>query len=311
MKRTENLPDVKVPDIKVIAYPRPILVLFIGLGLIPYPAFAQVKNFAPEATSSTLAEPVKFFSIGTLEEQPKLLPDSPKLQVPPRIQRLEAVVAKDPKNLDANFDLLMAYSRSSLLEKAWPIALKIDKLSPAYTLKILDQTTQQIKADPKDLEARYRNAIASFSRGLQAKEQARTFYMESLKRRATYPKDWWDDFKDYLQSGDKKSANNLNDPQVVRLLDEVRSHRQDAQQQLEAILQRDSKEVWAKNYLAFLSFDQGDMPKAEKLIQESLTLENQNPISHFALGQLYLKQGKLDEFVQQMKTAFKLRAEGN
>jgi tetratricopeptide (TPR) repeat protein len=306
MKRTENLPDVKC-----MACPRPILVLFIGLGMMPFPAFAQSKNFAPEAAPSPLEEPVKFFSLGTLEEQPKLLPDSPKLQIPPRIQRLEAVVAKDPRNLEANFDLLMAYSRSSLLEKAWPIALKIDKLSPSYTLKILEQTTQQIKADPKDLEARYRKAIASFSRGLQVKEQARTIYMESLKRRATYPKDWWDDFKDYLQSGDKKSANNLNDPQVVRLLDEVRSHRQEAQQQLEAILQRDSKEIWAKNYLAFLSFDQGDMPKAEKLLQESLTLDNQNPMSHFALGQLYLKQGKLDEFVQQMKTAFKLRAEGN
>jgi tetratricopeptide (TPR) repeat protein len=306
MKRTENLPDVKC-----MAYPRPMLVFFIGLGMMPFPAFAQSKNFAPETTPSSLEAPVKFFSIGTLEEQPKLLPDSPKLQVPPRIQQLEAVVAKDPKNLEANFDLLMAYSRSSLLEKAWPIALKIDKLSPAYTLKILDQTAQQIKADPKDLEARYRNAIASFSRGLQVKEQARTMYMESLKKRDSYPKDWWDDFKDYLQSGDKKLANDLNNPQVVRLLDEVRSRRQDAQQQLEAILQRDSKEVWAKNYLAFLSFDQGDMTKAEKLIQESLALENQNPISHFALGQLYLKQGKLDEFVQQMKTAFKLRAEGN
>ncbi len=306
MKRTENLPDVKP-----VAYSCPLLVFFIGLGMLPVPALAQSKNFAPETTPSSLEEPVKFFSLGTLEEQPKLLPDSPKLQVPLRIQQLEAVVAKDPKNLEANFDLLMAYSRSSLLEKAWPIALKIDKLSPAYTLKILDQTTQQIKADPKDLEARYRNAIASFSRGLQVKEQARTIYMESLKKRETYPKDWWDDFKDYLQSGDKKLANDLNNAQVVRLLDEVRSRRQEAQQQLEAILQRDSKEVWAKNYLAFLSFDQGDMAKAEKLIQESLTLEKQNPISHFALGQLYLKQGKLDEFVQQMKTAFKLRAEGN
>jgi thioredoxin-like negative regulator of GroEL len=305
MKRTENLPDVKA-----MACPCPILFFFIGLGMMPLPVFAQSNNFAPATTPPSLEEPVKFFSVGTLEEQPKLLPDSPKLQVPPLIQQLEAVVAKDPKNLEANFDLLMAYSRSSLLEKAWPIALKIDRLSPAYTLKVLDQTAQQIKADPKDLEARYRNAMASFARGLQVKEKARTLYMESLKKRATYPKDWWDDFKDYLQSGDEKFANDLNNAQVVRSLDEVRARRQEAQQQLEAILQQDSKEVWAKNYLAFLSFDQGNMAKAEKLIQESLTLDNQNPISHFALGQLYLKQGKLEEFVQQMKTAFKLRAEG-
>jgi tetratricopeptide (TPR) repeat protein len=305
MKRTENLPDVKA-----MACPCPILVFFIGLGMVPFPVFAQANNFAPATTPSSLEEPVKFFSVGTLEEQTKLLPDSPKLQASPLIQRLEAVVAKDPKNLEASFDLLMAYSQSSLLEKAWPIALKIDKLSPAYTLKVLDQTAQRIKANPKDLEARYRNAMASFARGLQVKEQARTIYMESLKKRASYPKDWWDDFKDYLQSGDKKLANDLNNAQVVRSLDEVRARRQDAQEQLEAILQQDSKEVWAKNYLAFLSFDQGDMAKAEKLIQESLALDNQNPISHFALGQLYLKQGKLEEFVQQMKTAFKLRAEG-
>jgi tetratricopeptide (TPR) repeat protein len=308
MKRTENLPDVRA---KAVAGPCPILFFFIGLGMMPLPVFAQSNNFAPATAPSSLEEPVKFFSIGTLEEQTKLLPDSPKLQVPLLIQQLEAVVAKDPKNVEANFDLLMAYSRSSLLEKAWPIALKIDKLSPAYTLKVLDQTAQQIKADPKDVEARYRNAMASFARGLQIKEQARTLYMESLKKRASYPKDWWDDFKDYLQSGDKKLAHDLNNAQVVRALDEVRAHRQEAQQQLEAILQQDAKQVWAKNYLAFLNFDQGDLAKAEKLIKESLTLDNQNPISHFALGQLYLKQGKLDEFVQQMKTAFRLRAEGN
>ena len=305
MKLTENRPDVKAMLCLCL-----ILFFLISLGMMFFPVFAQSNNLAPGTAPSSLEEPVKFFSVGTLEEQPKLLPDSPKLQVPPQIQQLEAVVAKDPKNLEANFDLLMAYSRSSLLEKAWPIALKIDKLSPAYTLKILDQTAQQIKANPKDLEARYRNAMASFARGLQVKEQARTMYMESLKERATYPKDWWDDFKDYLQSGDKKLAHDLNNAQVVRALDEVRARRQEAQQQLEAILQQDFKEVWAKNYLAFLSFDQGDMAKAEKLIQESLTLDNQNPISHFALGQLYLKQGKLEEFVQQMKTAFKLRAEG-
>jgi tetratricopeptide (TPR) repeat protein len=305
MKRTENL-----PNLKAMVCPCPILFFLIGLGMLPFPVFAQSDNLAPATTSSSLEEPVKFFSVGTLEEQTKLLPDSPKLQVPPLIQQLEAVVAQDPKNLEANFDLLMAYSRSSLLEKAWPVALKIDKLSPAYTLKVLDQTAQQIKADPRDLEARYRNAIASFARGLQIKEQARTTYMESLKARASYPKDWWDDFKDYLQSGDKKFAHDLNNAQVVRSLDEVRARRQEAKQQLEAILQQDPKEVWAKNYLAFLSFDQGDIAKAENLIQESLTLDNQNPISHFALGQLYLKQGKLEEFVQQMKTAFKLRAEG-
>ncbi|MGA7955371.1 MAG: hypothetical protein WCA07_17815 [Gloeobacterales cyanobacterium] len=305
MKRTENRPDVKA-----MVCPCPILFFLIGLGLIPCPVFAQSNNLTPATPPPSLEEPVKFFSVGTLEEQPKLLPDSPKLQTPPLIQQLEDEVAKDPKNLEANFDLLMAYSRSSLLEKAWPIALKIDKLSPAYTLKVLDQTAQQIKADPKDLEARYRYTVASFARGLQVKEQARTLYMESLKQRAIYPKDWWDDFKDYLQSGDKKLANDLNNAQVIRALDEVRARRQEAKQQLEVILQQDPKQVWAKNYLAFLSFDQGDMVKAEELIQESLTLDNQNPISHFALGQLYLKQGKLEDFVQQMKTAFKLRAEG-
>jgi Tetratricopeptide repeat len=303
MKPTANLPDVKT-------FSCPALVFFIGLGLMPFPVLAQFNNLAPDSAPPSPEEPVKFFSIGTLEEQPKLLPDSPKLQVPPRIQQLEAAVAKDPKNVEANFDLLLAYSRSSLLERAWPIALKIDKLSPAYTLKILDQTAQQIKADPKNLEVRYRRAIASFARGLQVKEQARTIYMESLKQRDPYPKDWWDNFKNYLQSGDKKFANSLGNAQVVRSLDEVRAHRQEAQQQLESILQQNAKDVWAKNYLAFLSFDQGDMARAEKLIQESLVLDNQNPISHYALGQFYLNQGKLEEFVQEMKIAFKLRAEG-
>ena len=52
-----------------------------------------------------------------------------------------------------------------------------------------------------------------------------------------------------------------------------------------------------------------EQPKL-KLIQESLVLNSQNSISHYALGQFYLNQGKLEEFVQEMKIAFKLRAEG-
>jgi hypothetical protein len=69
MKPTANLPDVKT-------FSCPALVFFIGLGLMPFPVLAQFNNLAPDSAPPSPEEPVKFFSIGTLEEQPKLLPNA-------------------------------------------------------------------------------------------------------------------------------------------------------------------------------------------------------------------------------------------
>ncbi|WP_287130830.1 tetratricopeptide repeat protein [Candidatus Cyanaurora vandensis] len=271
-------------------------VMVVGITL---PALAQTTD------QDTLQ-----ISVGVQEERPQFLPDSAKLVVPQQIQQLEQQSKADPKNVDLKFDLLMAYSRTSLLDRAWPVALDIDKLSPEYTLKILQDTEAQIKKNPKDQEARYRAAMASFARGLQLKELAREKYMEPLQRGQTIPDGWWDDFRAYLKNGDKEAAKRLNNLEVVTMLDEVRSRRGNAETQLQTILTQDKNQTWAQNYLAFLNYDRGDMKQAESLIRESLTTDPSNPLSHFALAQLYFKQGQLKEAVAAMKMAFQLRAQG-
>ncbi|WP_218079719.1 tetratricopeptide repeat protein [Anthocerotibacter panamensis] len=278
----------------------------LSLGMV-WPALAQeAKTPNPQG-----AKPEKLrIKVGVEEERPQFLPDSENLVIPENIQQLEKKVKADPKNVDLKFDLLMAYSRTSLLDKAWPVALDIDKLDPEYTLKTLKTTEAQLKKNPKDQDARYRSAMASFARGLQLKEDAREKYMEPHRRGEPLPEHWWDDFKSYLQTGDKETAQRLNRPEVTAMLDEVRSRRTDAEGQLKEILKQDQDQIWAKNYLAFLSFDRGDLKQAEVLIHESIAKDPQNPISHLALGQLYLKQGQFKEFVEQVKVAFQLRAQG-
>jgi len=253
---------------------------------------------------------VKQISVGAREERPQFLPDSAKLVIPQNIQDLEKKAQADPKNLDIKFDLLMAYSRTSLLDRAWPVALQIDKLNPEYTQKVLKETEAQLKKNPKDQEARYRAAMASFARSWQLKELARDKYMEPNRRGEALPETWWEDFKAYLQTGDKTLATRLNNPEVVKMLDEVRSRRGDAEGQLQTILAQDPKQAWAKSYLAFLNYDRGDLKQAENLIKESLAQDPENPLAHFALAQLYFKQGQLKEAVAAMRVAFQLRSQG-
>ncbi len=262
------------------------------------------------ATPNNDANDGPTYSIGLREDRPQFLPDSAKLVTPKNIQKLEAQAKANPKNVDLKFDLLMAYSKTSMLDKAWPVALQIDKLNPDYTLQVLKETEAQIKKDPKNQDARYRAAMAAFARSWQIKELARDKYMEPLKRGESIPDTWWEDFKEYIKTGDPDKAKSLNRPDVVAMLDQVRAQRSSAETQLQAVLKQDTKQTWAKNYLAFLNYDRGDLKQAEALIRESIASDPENPLSHFALGQLYLRQGQLKDAVAQMKVAFQLRAQG-
>ena len=188
--------------------------------------------------------------------------------------------------------------------------LQIDKLDPQYTLKALKASEEQIKKNPNDQEARYRSAMASFARSWQLKEDARELFMAANRRGEALPANWWENFKDYLKTGDKEKAELLKRPEAVKMLDEVRAQRSAAGSQLQEVLKRDGKQTWAKNYLAFLNYDEGKVQQAEALIRESISTDPNNPLSHFALGQFYLKQGQLKEAVEQMKMAFQLRAQG-
>jgi len=161
--------------------------LSLSLGLfLTLPVLAQTEN--------------RSFSVGTVEERPQFLPNT-NVVIPENIQKLEAQAKADPNNTDVKFDLLMAYARTSLLDRAWPVALQIDKLDPAYTQKVLKQTDEALKKDPKDQEAYYRSAMASFARSWQIKELAREKYMEPLQKGEHLPDGWWEDFK-----SDRKSV---------------------------------------------------------------------------------------------------------
>lgn len=97
-------------------------------------------------------------------------PPPPKELVSKEVEVLKAAVEKDPNNPDLHFELAIAYSRSSSLEKGWPELQKVDSLDPTYADKVIKKNKAKLKGNPKDTEARYRLAFGYYFKGLKEKD---------------------------------------------------------------------------------------------------------------------------------------------
>lgn len=94
----------------------------------------------------------------------------PKELVSKEVEALKLQVEKDPNNPDLHFELAMAYSRSSSIEKGWPELQKVDDLDPGYADKLIKKSMAKLKANPKDTEVRYRLAFGYYFKGLKDKD---------------------------------------------------------------------------------------------------------------------------------------------
>jgi tetratricopeptide (TPR) repeat protein len=93
--------------------------------------------------------------------------------------------------------------------------------------------------------------------------------------------------------------------------DQVRSYYQSALKNLDDLLQRNPNDVWARVYRAFVYAEfSSDLQSAMTVWRSCQTQFPDNPAPYFFLGEGYLKEGNLQECLQNISRAVALRAVG-
>lgn len=73
------------------------------------------------------------------------------------------------------------------------------------------------------------------------------------------------------------------------------------------ILDIDPQYVWAYNYLAYITYEQGDLPAAASLARKAVDVAPDNAVAHFLLGQALLKQNQPFAAAMSLAKAMQLR----
>ncbi|MBM3268709.1 MAG: tetratricopeptide repeat protein [Candidatus Sericytochromatia bacterium] len=81
-----------------------------------------------------------------------------------------------------------------------------------------------------------------------------------------------------------------------------------ARQAFEDILKLDSRHVWAYNYLAYITYEGGDLPGALDLARRAVEVGPDNAVAHFLVGQALLKQGQPFAAAFSLAKAMQLRS---
>jgi tetratricopeptide (TPR) repeat protein len=81
-----------------------------------------------------------------------------------------------------------------------------------------------------------------------------------------------------------------------------------ARQAFEQILQLDAGYVWAYNYLAYMTYEGGDLPGALTLARKAVELDSENAVAHFLVGQALLKQNQPFAAAFSLARAMQLRS---
>lgn len=73
------------------------------------------------------------------------------------------------------------------------------------------------------------------------------------------------------------------------------------------ILDIDPQYVWAYNYLAYITYEAGDLPGAATLARKAVDVSPDNAVAHFLLGQALLKQNQPFAAAMSLARAMQLR----
>lgn len=80
-----------------------------------------------------------------------------------------------------------------------------------------------------------------------------------------------------------------------------------ARSAFQKILEIDPRYVWAYNYLAYITYEQGDLAGAASLARKAVEVGPDNAVAHFLLGQALLKQNQPFAAAMSLARAMQLR----
>jgi tetratricopeptide (TPR) repeat protein len=121
------------------------------------------------------------------------------------IEKWKQYTTTNPKDPNGFFELAMAYSRSSYIEKAWPALQEVDKLDPNFANKVIQRMTAALAKNPNDTETRYKLAFGYYFKGLKNndnvyKQKAKDEFDKIIKQNPNHV--WAMNYRAYLYTED-------------------------------------------------------------------------------------------------------------
>jgi tetratricopeptide (TPR) repeat protein len=81
-----------------------------------------------------------------------------------------------------------------------------------------------------------------------------------------------------------------------------------ARAQFEQLVALTPRDPWAYDYLGFLQAEANLVDEAYKTWQQALTIDPNNAVAHYLVGQIYYRQGKFLQAAGEIANALKLRS---
>jgi tetratricopeptide (TPR) repeat protein len=83
--------------------------------------------------------------------------------------------------------------------------------------------------------------------------------------------------------------------------------REKAVHEFEEIIKRDPKNIWAYNYMGYVFAEDNNLDKSIPIWKKSISIDPDEPITHFVLGHAYLRKGDYLKGLSEISTAYKLK----
>ncbi len=236
-------------------------------------------------------------------------------------------VAAFPDSPEASFVLAVALTRTSDVEDALHEVRRARKLAegkggPAYFDHMISEYEEMLKSYPDDNRVRYGLAWAYYMKAYvlthYAKPVIKMANNGSSSSSVQAKTDWHQTWVQSLSKPNDSivSSKSLPTSQAAgrwgglppEMVPQVKNYYESALHNLDDLLAREPKDMWARAYRAFLYADYtGDISQSMDAWKACLALAPNNPAAYFFLGESYLQQGNLKECIHNISKAVALR----
>lgn len=222
-----------------------------GFGL----AMAKPGDVEPaQKSAKPLAKGVTPFVLDASEEN---------LNITENLATLEAQAKAYPNNVEAQFLLAVAYTRTNHLDKALKTLQKTKKLVKRQPERyvVMDDLMREYESmaayREKDPQLYYRLAFGYYLKGYGIEKGY-------IKNEPTSPQKWYTK----------------------------------AEEAMRQVLALNAKDIWARNYLGYFLAERApeqNLDQAVRLWEDSVQIDPVNPVAWVMLSEVALKQGKLKQ----------------
>ena len=238
----------------------------------------------------------------TLSQEPlKLSTETEDIALTDDVNVAKAQVEKYPDNPEAHFNLAIALSRTSLVEKSIKELRKTKNLiRKTGNTEVIDRKISEYNEIIKDSDnpslnnIRYRLAFSHYLKAyLKNKE------IEKLE-------------KEKNRNNDKR--NNIFAPGSLAYIEKEPSIKENLEKSIyyfKEVLKYNPNDNWAKIYYGFILAEQmGKINDAKVLWNQVKNNDPNNPAPYFFLGELHIKEGNLKQGLTEISQAILLRSLG-